>query len=118
MAEGIAKRRPAGSAFSFDPGFLPDTNLAREAPKLVFAVVKRVIPFLMTNKDRTGSIETTAPVFASLILGGESPAKNGGYVAVRGGNLVAAETSSLAQTPGLAETLWTQTEAFLEKRGF
>jgi len=117
MAEEIARRRPEGSALSFDPGFLPDTNLAREAPRLAFAIVKRVIPLLMKNKDRTGSIVTTAPEFARLIMGADSPAENGGYVAVRGGKMMAAEMSELAQTPGLATRLWQQTEEFLEKRG-
>ena len=114
MAQEIAARRPAGSAFSFDPGFLPDTNLAREAPRAVFAIVSRVIPFFMKSRDRKGTIATTAPCFADLILGGESPAENGGYVAVRGGQLAAAEPSELARTPGLANQLWTDTEALLE----
>ena len=116
MAQQIATLRPNGSAYSFDPGFLPDTNLAREAPKVAFALAKRVIPLMLANKDRTGSIETTAPVYADLILGGDSPAANGGYVAVRGGKLVAAEPSKLAKTPGLAETLWRQTEELLAQQ--
>lgn len=115
MAEHIAQRRPDGMSNSFDPGFLPDTQLAREAPKAAFAIAKRVIPLLLSNKDRTGSIDTTAPCFADMILSENNPAKNGDYVAVRGGKLIAVETSELAQTPGLSKKLWDQTEAFLEK---
>ena len=102
MAQQIAARRPDGTALSFDPGFLPDTNLAREAPRAVFAIVARVIPLFMKSRDRKCSIETTAPCFADVILGGDSPSENGGYVSVRGGKMVAAQPSKLAQTPGLA----------------
>ena len=115
MAQAIAERRAEGSAFSFDPGFLPDTNLAREAPRAVFALVARVIPLFMKSSDRKGSIETTAPCFADLILGGDSPAQNGGYVSVRGGRMIAAEPSELARTPGLSAQLWADTEALLER---
>lgn len=113
MATAIAKQRPSGSAYSFDPGFLPDTNLAREAPKLVFAIVKRLIPLMLADKGRTGTIATTAPHYADMILGKESPAQNGGYVSVRAGELIATDPSELAQTPGLVDDVWQQTEQVL-----
>ncbi|MEO0881861.1 MAG: SDR family NAD(P)-dependent oxidoreductase [Pseudomonadota bacterium] len=105
MAQQIARRFPSLQALSFDPGFLPETNLAREFPPLAAAIIKRIIPFTMP-RDRTGSIATTAPAYAQLLLSGVTPSKNGAYLAMRGGKPVDAEVSELARAPGLGETLW------------
>ncbi len=105
MAEEMARRYPSLRTASFDPGFLPETNLAREFPPLAAAIVKRIIPLTMP-RDRTGTIATTAPAYADLLLGKLKLSRNGVYVAMRAGNPMDAETSKLARQPGLGETLW------------
>ena len=81
----------------------------------MFALVARIIPMFLKSRDRKGTIATTAPCFADLILGAASPSENGGYVSVRGGKSIAAEPSELARTPGLAAQLWSGTEALLDR---
>ncbi|MEO1035278.1 MAG: SDR family NAD(P)-dependent oxidoreductase [Pseudomonadota bacterium] len=105
LAREIANRYPNLRSVSFDPGFLPETNLSREFPKLVAALVKRIVPHTMP-KDRTGTVATTAPVFARLVLGTEPVSRNGAYIAMRDGRGVHVEPSALALRPGVGETLW------------
>jgi len=50
MAREIAARHPSYRPSAFDPGFLPQTQLMREAPKLVAAVVKPLISKFMQAK--------------------------------------------------------------------
>lgn len=52
LAMEAARRFPSLKSASFDPGFLPDTNLAREFPSVAAAIVKRIIPYTMP-RDRT-----------------------------------------------------------------
>ena len=105
MAEEIAHRFPSLKTASFDPGFLPETNLAREFPPLLAAIAKRIVPLTMP-RDRTGTIATTAPAYADLLLGKMALSRNGVYVAMRGGKPVEAETSKVARQKVLREALW------------
>lgn len=115
MAQEIARRFPSLRAASFDPGFLPETNLAREFPPLAAAIVKRIIPFTMP-RDRTGKIATTAPAYARLLLGDIAPSKSGAYLAMRAGIPLEAEVSELAREPGLGEAIWDESLKLLNDR--
>lgn len=105
MAREIAVRHPRLEAASFDPGYLPDTNLSREYPAFLSALVKRIVPFTMKN-DRTGSSATTAPEYVRALLGTLAPDENGGYLVMRSGQAMQAAPSELARQPGLAEEVW------------
>ncbi|MEM6410037.1 MAG: SDR family NAD(P)-dependent oxidoreductase [Pseudomonadota bacterium] len=105
QAKEIAARYPRLRSASFDPGYLPDTNLAREYPKLLASIIKRIIPYTMKN-DRTGSVATTAPEYARVLQGDLRPNDNGGYVVMRSGRAISAPPSELARQKGLSEKVW------------
>lgn len=105
MAMEIAKKFPSRMAVSFDPAFLPETNLAREFPSVAAVIVKRIIPYTMP-RDRTGTVATTAPAYASLLLGAMSLSASGVYLAMRDGKAIEVAPSELAQTPSIGKTLW------------
>ncbi|MEL7487723.1 MAG: SDR family NAD(P)-dependent oxidoreductase [Pseudomonadota bacterium] len=105
LAMEIAKRFPSVKSASFDPGFLPETNLAREFPSILAAIIKGVIPYTMP-RDRTGKVATTAPAYASLVLGAMSLSASGVYLAMRGGRALEVAPSELAGKPSIGETLW------------
>ncbi|MEL7548090.1 MAG: SDR family NAD(P)-dependent oxidoreductase [Pseudomonadota bacterium] len=113
MAMEIARREPKKRVASFDPGFLPETNLAREFPAALAGLVKRIIPLTMP-RDRTGSVATTAPAYAGLVLGERLPEQNGGYIAMRGGEAVEVQPSELARQTGLSASLWDESNALLD----
>ena len=104
---------PSLTAASFDPGFLPETNLAREFPSAAAAIVKRIIPYTMP-RDRTGTVATTAPAYASLILGAMSLSASGAYLAMRDGKAIEIAPSKLAQTPSIGEALWEESLRLLK----
>lgn len=105
MTMEIAKRHPNLKAVSFDPGYLPDTRLAREHPALLTAIIKRIIPFVMKN-DRTGSVAVTAPEYARVLTGDLMPDASGGYIVMRSGKGIEAPPSTLARTPDLSAKVW------------
>lgn len=113
MAQEIAVRYPSLESAAFDPGFLPQTQLMREAPKLIAAIVKPIISKFM-QPDRTGTVENSAAVWAELITGALKPEHNGGYIAMRGSNAMDHLPSELAQTPGIGEALWEDSLALLK----
>lgn len=112
FAQEIANRYPHYRAASFDPGFLPETNLAREFPKVLAALIKRIVPLTMP-RDRTGRIATTAPAYADLLLGDGMPEENGGYLAMRAGKAVEVCPSALARTSDIGTRLWSDTKSLL-----
>lgn len=105
MAREIAQRYPHLKAISFDPGYLPDTKLTREYPAFITALIKPLIPMMMKN-DRSGSVATTAPEYARILMGGLSPDNNGGYIVMRSGKGIEAPPSQLARKPDVASTAW------------
>jgi len=112
MAREIAARHPSYRPSAFDPGFLPQTQLMREAPKLVAAVVKPLISKFM-QADRTGTVEGSAAVWADLITGDRYPKENGGYIAMRGVDSMDHQPSALAQSPNIGAQLWDDSLALL-----
>ncbi|MEM7661854.1 MAG: SDR family NAD(P)-dependent oxidoreductase [Pseudomonadota bacterium] len=113
MAMEIAERFPNLRVASFDPGYLPDTNLAREYPAFLAAIVKRIIPYTMKN-DRSGSVATTAPEYVRVLLGNLKPESNGGYIVMRSGKGISGQPSELARQPGLGTKVWDDSLALLK----
>jgi len=113
MASEIARRYPSLTATSFDPGFLPETNLAREFPPFLAGIVKLIVPLTMAW-DRTGKVATTAPAYASLVLGDLPLTQNGAYVAMRGGKPIEVAPSALARTRDIGADLWGETLALID----
>jgi len=105
MAMEIAERYPHLKAISFDPGYLPDTNLSREYPGFITALIKPLIPMLMKN-DRSGSVATTAPEYVRVLTGDLTPDKNGGYIVMRSGKGIEVPPSKLARKSGSTSIVW------------
>ncbi|MEM9669420.1 MAG: SDR family NAD(P)-dependent oxidoreductase [Pseudomonadota bacterium] len=112
MAMEIAQRFPDLRVASFDPGYLPDTKLAREYPALMAGLIKLIVPLVMKN-DRSGSVATTAPQYARVLTGDLSPKENGGYIVMRSGKAMNAPPSELARQPGLASKVWEDSLALI-----
>ncbi len=113
MAIEVAKRFPSLTAASFDPGFLPETNLAREFPAALAAIIKRIVPYTMP-RDRTGTVATTAPAYASLILGAMSLSSNGAYLSMRDGKPIEVAPSELTRTGSVGADLWEDSVSLLK----
>lgn len=105
LARQWAQQNPAHSVIAFDPGFVPETGLTREYPRLMISVFKRLISARMPA-DRTGTIETSAAGFAALTLREIFDPANGTYVSMRGGVPIKANPSPYAQDPTVAAQLW------------
>jgi len=105
LAREIAKRHPTYRSLSFDPAFLPETNLSREFPSFAANIVKRIIPRTMPP-DRTGTVKTTARAYAALFTGDQPLPKNGGYLAMRAGQAIEAPSSELSREEGVGPRLW------------
>lgn len=112
MASEMARRFPSYHAASFDPGYLPDTNLMRDVPKPLASIAKRIVPLFMPN-DRAGTTATTAPYYADVLMGTLSPDKNGGYLSVRGGDVETFQPSVLARDTSLGSKLWDDSRQLL-----
>lgn len=106
LARHWAHLNPAHSVVAFDPGFVPETGLTREYPRLLVALIKRIVSARMPA-DRTGSVETSANAFAALTLREIFDPASGTYVAMRGGVAVEVAPSAFAQDPIVAKQLWT-----------
>lgn len=105
LARHWARMHPAHSVVAFDPGFLPETGLTREYPRLLVALIKRIVSARMPA-DRTGTVATSADAFAALTLREIYEPARGTYVAMRGGAAVEVAPSPMAQDPTIAEQLW------------
>ncbi|MEO1150938.1 MAG: SDR family NAD(P)-dependent oxidoreductase [Pseudomonadota bacterium] len=112
LARQLAKIDPAVTSMSFDPGFLPDTDLARDFPGPVRWLAKALVPKLLPA-DRTGTIPTSARAYADMIMVTPPPFASGDYVSMRGGQPIVVEPSVLARDEKAGERLWQQTNALL-----
>ncbi|MEO0883770.1 MAG: SDR family NAD(P)-dependent oxidoreductase [Pseudomonadota bacterium] len=115
FAREMARRYPSYRTLSFDPAFLPETNLAREFPSFAAAIVKRMVPRAMPP-DRTGTVATTAEAYAALFLGQLPLPENGGYLAMRSGKTRDVPPSKLARQKEVGIRLWDDSLALLEGR--
>lgn len=105
LARALAERQPDHSVLSFDPGFVPETGLTREYPRMLVAIIKRIVSARMPS-DRTGTVATSAHALADLTLRRIFDPARGTYVSMRGGTAVEVTPSALAQDPAVAAKLW------------
>src|SRR5690606_10313255 len=69
----------ARNYFSFDPGLMPGTGLAREQGPLMLWVWKKVLPRLSSLLPGTSSTDRSSAVLADLLTGKLRGSHNGSY---------------------------------------
>jgi NAD(P)-dependent dehydrogenase (short-subunit alcohol dehydrogenase family) len=104
-AREAAKRYPQLSVIAFDPGYVPHTNLGRDNPKWVAALVSYILPLLM-KRDRSSSIPRSGEFLADLVLNDRFTNSRGDYWAVRGVQLLQVDPSVLARDETACAALW------------
>lgn len=96
--------------FSFDPGLMPGTGLAREQGAVLLWVWKNVLPRLTSVLPGTSSTVQSSAVLADLLLGKTRGSHNGAYFNYTGKQL---EPASPAREQWLAEDLLQGSEQLL-----
>ena len=100
-----AKRYPAITVMSFDPGYVPHTGLGRDNPKWVASLVSYILPLLM-RRDRSSTIPRSGQFLADLAVSDRYANSQGSYWAVRGEQLLPIAPSILARDDATSEALW------------
>ncbi len=101
LVHEFARRLPAGvDIYSWNPGFVPGTGLARDAGAVQRFAMKRIMP-LMTLTPLSVSAKTAGQHLAQLMRNSK-PAESGAYI-----SLGEAERSSTeSYNPGRERELW------------
>lgn len=105
LVHEYARRLPRGvDVVGFNPGFVPGTDLARDAGPLARFAVRRVMPLLAFTPMATG-LEAAGRHLADAALG-NTPATTGGYV----DRAAAARSSDESYDPERERQLWEAVE--------
>ncbi|NNC73387.1 MAG: hypothetical protein HKN78_11010 [Sphingomonadaceae bacterium] len=104
-ARELAKRRPELTVLAYDPGYVPDTGLAREYPKWLMMIAVPLIKIFMA-KDRRSTAPVSGGRLAELIVDEKYNAAHGDYWSVRGDDFVKIEPSDLARDDAACASLW------------
>jgi NAD(P)-dependent dehydrogenase (short-subunit alcohol dehydrogenase family) len=104
-AREAAKRFPALSVMSYDPGYVPWTGLGRANGPILAALASLIIPMMM-NKDRSSTVPRSGGYLADLAVAADYGDCHGDYWSVRGGQLLAIPPSELARDDAACAKLW------------
>ncbi|MFD0985845.1 SDR family NAD(P)-dependent oxidoreductase [Methyloligella solikamskensis] len=63
----MARRHPGRGFYTFDPGFMPDTRLGREAPAVLLWFLQRVLPLFSGVMKDMSSADRSSAMLAELI---------------------------------------------------
>jgi len=100
-----AKRHPAISVMSFDPGYVPHTGLGRDHGPVIARLISLIVPLTMKS-DRTSTVERSGGFLASLATDAAYADCHGDYWSVRGRALLRVEPSALARDTVAGARLW------------
>jgi NAD(P)-dependent dehydrogenase (short-subunit alcohol dehydrogenase family) len=100
------------SYFSFDPGLMPGTGLAREQGAVVQWIWKNILPRLASFLPGTSSTERSAAMLTDLLLGKVRGTHNGAYFNYTGKQI---EPAFPAKELSVADDLFATSDALLEK---
>ncbi len=104
-AREAARRYPALSVMSLDPGYVPHTGLARDNGKWIARAVGYILPLMMSS-DRVSTIARSGQFLADLAAAPGYAGCHGDYWSVRGKHLVSIAPSALARDDEAAARLW------------
>lgn len=104
-ARAAARRYPALSVMSFDPGYVPHTGLGRDHGRLIATLTGYIVPLPMAS-DRTSNIARSGGFLAGLATGAEYAACRGDYWSVHADALRRIEPSVPARDAAACARLW------------
>ncbi len=104
-AREFARRYPGHPAMAFDPGFIPETGLARDYPKWLTRIVLPLMKAVVA-KDRKSTIPVSGGFLAALASDPAYARSFGDYWSVRGNELNNLPPSELARDDAAAAKLW------------
>ncbi len=104
-AREAAKRYPAITVMSYDPGYVPHTGLGRDNPKWIATLVSYIVPLIM-RRDRSSTIPRSGQFLAELAVSDGYANSPGSYWAVRGAQLLQIAPSTLARDDAACAALW------------
>lgn len=92
----MARRVPASRTqfFSFDPGMMPGTGLARERPAAVQGIVKYIVPLFRPFVRSMSSVERSASTLVNLIKSPKVEFQSGDYIEFTGGHAPESDAAS------------------------
>ena len=99
----MARRHPGRGFYTFDPGFMPDTRLGREAPAALLFVVQRVLPLFSGLMKDMSSADRSSAMLAELIDRPKIFGRSGSYIYFTGDH---ARRSAKAEDDDLAADLY------------
>jgi len=105
----LAKVQPPHiTAIAYNPGLTLGTGLSRDAPRLLRAFIRIVLPLLSMFKPqfRSGTPERAGEALAQLTLGEGSPPAGRVYASLVRGELTFPDPSKLAQSDEARDLLW------------
>ncbi len=110
-ARAFAERHPhAATFFSFDPGLMPGTGLAREHGPAARWIWHTLLPRLALILPGTSTPAGSSAILTELLTGVRRPTYNGAYFHFTGRQL---EPAAPATEPWLAEDLMSGSEALI-----
>jgi NAD(P)-dependent dehydrogenase (short-subunit alcohol dehydrogenase family) len=98
--------------FSFDPGLMPGTGLAREQGPLMQWAWKKVLPRLSSLLPGTSSTDRSSAVLADLLTGKLRGSHNGAYFNYTGKQL---EPAAQAKDPRISKDLFEASDVMVKK---
>lgn len=101
----------ARSYFSFDPGLMPGTGLAREQGALMQWAWKKVLPRLSSLLPGTSSTDRSSAVLTDLLTGKLRGSHNGAYFNYTGKQL---EPASQAMDPRVSTDLFETSDRMVQ----
>lgn len=104
-AREAAKRYPALSVMSFDPGYVPWTGLGRDNGRVIATLVSFILPRMMKG-DRSSTIARSGGFLVDLASAPAYGDCHGTYWSVRGPELLDLPPSELARDDAAAGKLW------------
>ncbi len=113
LARRTATSHPRLAIAAFDPGFNPGTGLARDYPKAVDWLFRRVLPIIIRG-SRVSNPELSGRSLAALALKPEYARSRGDYWSMRNKSLRHVQASQLARDPDVARKLWDDSLSLIE----
>ncbi|MBL7091454.1 SDR family NAD(P)-dependent oxidoreductase [Acidovorax sp.] len=107
LADEAGTRR---TYFSFDPGLMPGTGLAREQSAAMYWVWNNILPLIARLLPGTSSTARSSAVLADLLVGKLRGSHNGAYFNYTGGQL---EPASPAKDRRVAHDLFVESDCIV-----
>lgn len=115
LARRLAVTAPGIQVIAFDPGFTPETGLARTAPAAAqWLIQTRIVKSLMKTLGVTmGSTNFSGRALASVATAPQYAHATGKYIQSNDGQLIEAQSSATSHDEARARKLWKDSETLV-----